>query len=71
MEVETLGVARSLGWRVHMRCNDGYRLETRSMRRCVYRKQPRELPKQNPQTFFVVMFTGEESMWLPRPFVWC
>jgi hypothetical protein len=34
-----LGVARSLGWRVHMRCNDGYRLETRSMRKCVYRKQ--------------------------------
>jgi hypothetical protein len=25
MEVETLGVARSLGWRVHMRCADGYR----------------------------------------------
>ena len=39
MEVETLGVARSLGWRVHMRCANGYRLETRSMRKCVYRKQ--------------------------------
>jgi len=39
MEVETLGVARSLGWRVHMRCADGYREFTRSMRRCVYRKQ--------------------------------
>ena len=39
MEVETLGVARSLGWRVHMRCANGYRQETRSMRRCVYRKQ--------------------------------
>jgi hypothetical protein len=39
MEVETLGVARSLGWKVHMRCNNGYRLETRSMRKCVYRKQ--------------------------------
>jgi hypothetical protein len=39
MEVETLGVARSLGWRLHMRCANGYRLETRSMRRCVYRKQ--------------------------------
>jgi hypothetical protein len=39
MEVETLGVARSLSWRVHMRCANGYRLETRSMRRCVYRKQ--------------------------------
>jgi hypothetical protein len=33
MEVETLGVARSLGWKVHMRC--GYRKSTRSMRRCV------------------------------------
>ena len=39
MEVETLGVARSLGWKVHMRCTDGYRESTRSMRRCVYRKQ--------------------------------
>ena len=28
MEVETLGVARSLGWKVHMRCADGYRQET-------------------------------------------
>ena len=26
MEVETLGVARSLGWKVHMRCANGYRL---------------------------------------------
>jgi hypothetical protein len=26
-EVETLGVARSLGWRLHMRCANGYRLE--------------------------------------------
>jgi hypothetical protein len=25
MEVETLGVARSLGWKVHMRCATGYR----------------------------------------------
>jgi hypothetical protein len=32
-------VARSLGWKVHMRCADGYREGTRSMRRCVYRKQ--------------------------------
>jgi hypothetical protein len=32
-------VARSLGWKVHMRCANGYREETRSMRRCVYRKQ--------------------------------
>jgi hypothetical protein len=39
MEVETLGVARSLGWKVHMRCANGYRQETRSMRKCVYRKQ--------------------------------
>ena len=39
MKVETLGGARSLGWKVHMRCANGYRLETRSMRRCVYRKQ--------------------------------
>jgi hypothetical protein len=39
MEVGTLGVARSLGWKVHMRCANGYRQETRSMRRCVYRKQ--------------------------------
>jgi hypothetical protein len=39
MEVETLGVARSLGWKVHMRCATGYREGTRSMRRCVYRKQ--------------------------------
>jgi len=37
MEVETLGVARSLGWKVHMHCANGYRQETRSMRRCVYR----------------------------------
>jgi hypothetical protein len=39
MEVETLGVARSLGWKVHMRCANGYREEARSMRRCVYHKQ--------------------------------
>src|SRR5580692_11498855 len=39
MEVETLAIARSLGWKVHMRCANGYRQETRSMRRCVYRKQ--------------------------------
>ena len=38
MEVETLGMARSLGWRVHMRCS-GFRESPRSMRRCVYRKQ--------------------------------
>jgi hypothetical protein len=39
MAVETLGVARSLGSKVHMRCTAGYRESTRSMRRCVYRKQ--------------------------------
>jgi len=39
MEVETLGVARSLGWKVHMRCAHGYWEGTRSMRRCVYRRQ--------------------------------
>ena len=39
MEVETPGAARSLGWKVHMRCANGYREGTRSMRRCVYRKQ--------------------------------
>jgi len=38
MEVETLGIARSLGWKAHMRCADGYREGTRSVRRCVYRK---------------------------------
>jgi hypothetical protein len=32
------GVARSLGWKVHMRCAHGYLEGTRSMRRCVYRK---------------------------------
>jgi hypothetical protein len=39
MEIGTLGVARSLGWKVHMRCANGYRDSTRSMRRCVYRQQ--------------------------------
>jgi hypothetical protein len=39
MEVETLGMARSLGWKVHMRCANGYREGTKSIRRCVYRKQ--------------------------------
>jgi hypothetical protein len=39
MQVETLGVARSLGWKVHMRCANGYRESTRSIRKCVYRKQ--------------------------------
>jgi hypothetical protein len=39
MEVETLGIARSLAWKVHKRCSDGYREGTKSIRRCVYRKQ--------------------------------
>jgi hypothetical protein len=39
MQVATLGVARSLGWKVHMRCANGYREGTRSMRHSVYRKQ--------------------------------
>ena len=39
MEVETPGTARSLGWKVHMRCAEGYREGTKSIRRCVYRKQ--------------------------------
>jgi hypothetical protein len=39
MEVETLGMARSFGSKAHIRCADGYREGTRSMRRCVYRKQ--------------------------------
>jgi hypothetical protein len=39
MEVETLGVARSLGWKVHMHCANGFRESTGSMRRCVYRTQ--------------------------------
>jgi hypothetical protein len=39
MKVETLGVARSLGWKVHMRCANGYREGTKSIRRCVYRGQ--------------------------------
>jgi hypothetical protein len=30
---------RSLGWKVHMRCANDYRQETRSIRKCVYRKQ--------------------------------
>ena len=39
MEVDTLGIARSLCWRVHLRCADGYREGTKSMRRRIYRKQ--------------------------------
>ena len=47
MEVVTLAVARSFGWRVHMRCANGYRLETRSMRRCVQTPFIREGLKYN------------------------
>jgi hypothetical protein len=39
IEVETLGAARSLGWKVHMRCTQGYHEGTKSMRRCIYRRQ--------------------------------
>ena len=39
MEVETLGMARSLGWKAPMRRPQGYREGTKSMRRCLYRKQ--------------------------------
>jgi hypothetical protein len=39
MEVETLGMARSLGWKGHMRCAQGYHEGMKSIRRCVYRKQ--------------------------------
>jgi hypothetical protein len=38
MEVETIGVARSLGWRVHMRCAYGQHEGMKSIRECVYRK---------------------------------
>jgi len=37
--VETLGIARSLAWKVHIQCADGYREGTKSIRRCVYRQQ--------------------------------
>jgi hypothetical protein len=44
----------SLGWRVHMRCANGYRQETRSMTRCVYRKQlDLETLVYAPSSFFV------------------
>jgi hypothetical protein len=39
MEVETLGVARSLGWKVHMKCADGPRDGMKRVRECIYRKQ--------------------------------
>ena len=39
MQVETLGIARSLGWKVHMRCTHGPRDGMKRVRECVYRKQ--------------------------------
>ena len=39
MEVETLGTARSLGWKAPMRRPQGYREGTKPMRRRLYRKQ--------------------------------
>ena len=39
MQVETLGIARSLGWKVHMRCAHGPRDGMKRVRECVYRKQ--------------------------------
>jgi hypothetical protein len=39
MQLETLGIARSLGWKVHMRCAHGPRDGMKRVRECVYRKQ--------------------------------
>src|SRR5271167_2089512 len=39
MQVETLRMARSLGWKVHMRCAHGPREGLKRVRECVYRKQ--------------------------------
>jgi hypothetical protein len=39
MQVETLGIARSLGWKVHMRCAHCPRDGTKRVRECLYRKQ--------------------------------
>jgi hypothetical protein len=39
MHVETLGIARSLGWKVHMRCTHGPRDGMKRVRECVFRKQ--------------------------------
>jgi hypothetical protein len=39
MQVETLGMARSLGWKVHMRCAPGRRDGMKRVRECVSRKQ--------------------------------
>ena len=32
----TIGLARSLGWKVHMRCAQGDREGMKAIRRCVY-----------------------------------
>src|ERR1700722_12286852 len=39
MQVETQGIARSLGWKVHMRCAHGPRDGMKRVRECAYRKQ--------------------------------
>lgn len=39
MLVETIGAARSMGWRVHMRCAYGQREGMKRIRECIYRKQ--------------------------------
>jgi hypothetical protein len=39
MPVETLGIARSVGWKVHTRCAHGPRDGMKRVRECVYRKQ--------------------------------
>ena len=64
MEVETLGVARSLGWKVHMRCANGYRQETRSMRRCVYHLLVwcREEPQSMVPEVYPDQYRGDRGM---------
>jgi len=39
MQVETLGIARSVGWKAHMRRAHGPRDGMKRVRECVYRKQ--------------------------------
>jgi hypothetical protein len=72
MRVETLGVARSLGWKVHVRCANGLSREHQihaPLR--VSQATQGSFRSKTHRLFFVVMLTGEESMWLPRPFAWC
>jgi hypothetical protein len=38
-EVETIGAARSLGWRIHMRCAWGRREGSKTIRECKYRRE--------------------------------